>query len=145
MSLGLAFTGMQVFSLAAGPVQAPGHALDAKHFKHVKHLDQAQPAASKRLLVHNLFAMEAISIAEAHGVPTLALSPCLVPQVAPADLQCRFERKYPALHAALTRPGKTLRYSESGAAVKNSLFCEDSIRPAAHSACLHRDSLAPGV
>lgn len=62
-------------------------------------------AVSKRLLVHNLFAMEVVSIAEALGVPSLALSPCLVPQAAPASLQRQLKRAHPALHAALTRPG----------------------------------------
>lgn len=70
--------------------------------------------------MHNLFAMEAISIAEAHGVPTLALSPCLVPQVAPASLQRRFQRRHPALCAALARPGAPLRFPESGAAADDS-------------------------
>ena len=55
--------------------------------------------------MHNLFAMEAVSIAEALGVPSLAVSACLVPQAAPASLQRRFRRAHPALHAALTRPG----------------------------------------
>ena len=95
--------------------------------------------------MHNLFAMEAISIAEAHGVPTLALSPCLVPQVAPASLQRRFKRKHPALCAALTRPGAPLRFSESGAAADDSLLRKDSKRPAAHSACWHADGLFPAV
>ena len=58
--------------------------------------------------MHNLFAMEAFSIAEALGVPSLAVSSCLVPQVAPASLQRRFSRAHPALHAALTRPGACL-------------------------------------
>ncbi|CAK0762025.1 hypothetical protein CVIRNUC_002916 [Coccomyxa viridis] len=65
--------------------------------------EEAQPGR-RRLLVHNLFAMEAFSIAEALGVPSLAVSACLVPQAAPASLQRRFRRVHPALHAALTRP-----------------------------------------
>ena len=58
--------------------------------------------------MHNLFAMEAVSIAEALGVPSLAVSACLVPQAAPPSLQRRFSRANPALHAALTRPGACL-------------------------------------
>ena len=58
--------------------------------------------------MHNLFAMEAVSIAEALGVPSLAVSACLVPQAAPASLQRRFRRAHPVLHAALTRPGACL-------------------------------------
>ena len=55
--------------------------------------------------MHNLFAMEAISIAEALGVPSLALSPCLVPQAPPASLKRQFKREHAALFAALNRPG----------------------------------------
>ena len=95
--------------------------------------------------MHNLFAMEAISIADAHGVPALALSPCLVPSVAPASLQRRFKRKHPALCAALTRPGAPSRFPESGAAADDSLLCKVSERPAAHSACLHAAILSPAV
>ncbi|CAL5219615.1 g1485 [Coccomyxa viridis] len=58
----------------------------------------------KRLLVHNLFAMEAFSIAEALGVPSLALSPCLVPQTPPASLERQFKREHAALYASLNRP-----------------------------------------
>ena len=94
--------------------------------------------------MHNLFAMEAISIAEAHGVPTLALSPCLVPQVAPASLQRRFQRKHPALSAALARPGAPLRFPESGDS-DDSLLRKDSKRPAAHPACWRADGLSPAV
>ena len=95
--------------------------------------------------MHNLFAMEAISIAEAHGVPTLALSPCLVPQVAPASLQRRFKRKHPAVYAALTRPGAPSRFSDTDAAANDSLLCKDSEMPAAHSAYLHAAVLSPAV
>lgn len=55
--------------------------------------------------MHNLFAMEAFSIAEALGVPSLALSPCLVPQTPPASLERQFKREHAALYASLNRPG----------------------------------------
>ncbi len=74
-------------------------------------VSQDAEGAGKRLLVHNLFAMEAISIAEALGVPSMALSPCLVPQVAPASLQRHFKREHSALYAALTMPGMSLQIS----------------------------------
>ena len=79
-------------------------------------VSQDAEGAGKRLLVHNLFAMEAISIAEALGVPSLALSPCLVPQVAPASLQRHFKREHAALYAALTIPGVSLQISSPSAA-----------------------------
>ena len=62
--------------------------------------------------MHNLFAMEAISIAEALGVPSLALSPCLVPQAPPASFERHFKREHPALYAALTRPGAAHPHSK---------------------------------
>lgn len=61
--------------------------------------------------MHNLFAMEAVSIAEALGVPSLAMSPCLVPQAPPASLARLFQQEHAALHAALTRPGASQPHS----------------------------------
>ena len=76
-------------------------------------LDEAG-GSGKRLLVHNLFAMEAISIAEALGVPSLALSPCLVPQAPPASLERQFKREHAALYIALTKPGASNPHSRDG-------------------------------
>ena len=74
--------------------------------------------------MHNLFAMEAFSIAEALGVPSLAVSACLVPQAAPASLQRRFRRVHPALHAALTRPGACLSIASASDASASELMPE---------------------
>ncbi|KAK9835230.1 hypothetical protein WJX81_007555 [Elliptochloris bilobata] len=80
--------------------------LDAVGQSSCTRLQAAQPPGNSpegppRLLVHNLFALEAHHIAQALAVPSLAASPCLVPYAAPAALPTRLARDHPALHAAL--------------------------------------------
>eukprot|EP00884_Botryococcus_braunii_P016309 jgi/Botrbrau1/3361/Bobra.0337s0002.1 len=63
--------------------------------------DKFGPEEPRRLVIHNLFALEAFHIAEFLGVPSLAASPCLVPYGAPASFKSRFSASYPDLYAAL--------------------------------------------
>jgi hypothetical protein len=62
--------------------------------------DTAQPIR-RRLFVFNLFALEGLSIAEALGCASLAVSPCLVPYAPPRQLQRRFATALPDLFIRL--------------------------------------------
>lgn len=64
--------------------------------------------ASCQLLIFNLFSLEVFHIAEAMGVPCLAVSPCLVPYSCPAGFCQRFVQQQPELFAAFQQapPGK---------------------------------------
>ena len=59
-----------------------------------------------RMVVHNLFALEGFHIAEALGLPSLALSACLVPYGPPAGFETRFRWAFPELSHALHSPGE---------------------------------------
>ena len=58
-----------------------------------------QPGA--RLIVHNLFALEAFHIAEALGIPSLTCSPCLIPYPAPATFEQHLRNMHPELYNLL--------------------------------------------
>ena len=73
-----------------------------------------------RLIVHNLFALEGFHIAQALGVPSLALSACLVPYGPPADFEARFRWAFPELYLALHSPGEQqVHYRPSSPALLN--------------------------
>lgn len=63
------------------------------------------PGGGRRLVVFNLFALEAFSIAEALGVPCVAAHPYPPPAAPPASFERRLAAAYPALHAALRAAG----------------------------------------
>ena len=65
-----------------------------------------QQHVCRRLVVHNLFALEAYHIAEALGVPSTAISACVVPYPPPAEFEARFRWAFPGLFLALQNPGK---------------------------------------
>lgn len=56
------------------------------------------------LLVFNLFALEALHIAECLCVPCLAASPCLVPYTFPSSFPRRFRKAWPDLYSRLQTP-----------------------------------------
>jgi len=60
--------------------------------------------AQHRLIVHNLFALEAFHIAEAFNLPSVAVSACL-PYPPPASFQARFQAAYPQLYKKLEQQG----------------------------------------
>lgn len=70
--------------------------------------DTKQP--TRALIVFNLFALEGFHLAEALGVPCLAVSPCLVPYSPPAAFARRFKKSSAALYQALQEaaPGTDL-------------------------------------
>ena len=57
--------------------------------------------APKCFIIFNLFALEGFHVAEALGLPCMALSPCLVPYTPPASFARRLKKTSPALHQAL--------------------------------------------
>ncbi|KAI8462850.1 MAG: hypothetical protein J3K34DRAFT_527448 [Monoraphidium minutum] len=57
--------------------------------------------APRRLLVFNLFCLEAFHIAEALALPCAAAHPYLIPYSCPAAFERRFASAHPALHAVL--------------------------------------------
>ena len=57
--------------------------------------------AFKGFIIFNLFALEGFHVAEALGLPCMALSPCLVPYTPPASFERRFKKSSPALYQAL--------------------------------------------
>jgi hypothetical protein len=63
-------------------------------------------AKQSRVIVHNLFALEALHIAEALGVESVAVSPCLVPYAAPTSFEARFIEAFPRLYRRLQHEGK---------------------------------------
>ncbi len=99
--------------------------------------------------MHNLFAMEAISIAEALGVPSLALSPCLVPQAPPASLERQLKRQHPALYAALTRPGASHPHSTEAvcrrSASKLRVWVDEDAAGSRRPACFPQDCTCVSV
>ena len=70
--------------------------------------DHARQRVCRRVIVHNLFALEGYHIAEALGVPSVAVSACLVPYPPPADFEARFRWAFPGLYLALQSPGTHL-------------------------------------
>lgn len=61
--------------------------------------DTKQPM--RALIIFNLFALEGFHLAEALGVPCLAISPCLVPYSPPASFARRFRKSSATLYQAL--------------------------------------------
>ena len=96
--------------------QALGLALQKQRGRPVSQPEQPAPCASQqandaqRVVVHNLFALEGYHIAEALGVPSIAVSACLVPYPPPADFEARFRRAFPGLFLGLQNPGMFLNY-----------------------------------
>ncbi len=64
-------------------------------------------ATARKLIVHNLFALEAFHIAEALRVPSLVVSACL-PYPPPVSFQARLKAAYPRLWDALQHKGGLL-------------------------------------
>lgn len=64
------------------------------------------PGVQDCAIVHNLFALEAFHIAEALGVPSVAVSPCLVPYPPPASFRARFKASFPDLYTRLQHAGR---------------------------------------
>ena len=51
------------------------------------------------MIIFNLFSLGAWHIAESVGVPTIVISPCLIPYGHPASFPADFASIYPQLHA----------------------------------------------
>ena len=65
----------------------------------------AQPgkeqALQRAVIIFNLFALETLHVAEALGVPCIAISPCLVPYSCPSSFSQRFQKAWPTLYDSL--------------------------------------------
>ncbi|KAL1521240.1 hypothetical protein AB1Y20_020912 [Prymnesium parvum] len=61
-------------------------------------------AAPPQLLVFNLFSLGAWHVAQRFALPSLALSPCLVPYEPPLSFASAFAERHPALYARLQEP-----------------------------------------
>lgn len=80
-------------------VQCPGHPNPVQ-----LGTQEQDTAAQHRLIVHNLFALEAFHIAEAFNLPSVAVSACL-PYPPPASFQARFQAAYPQLYDKVEQQG----------------------------------------
>lgn len=74
---------------------------------HAEGSDTTQPQhCMPMFLVFNLFALEALHIADCLCVPCLAVSPCLVPYTFPTSFPGRFRKTWPDLYTRLQTPSK---------------------------------------
>ena len=73
---------------------------------HAELTETGQTHCLPMFLIFNLFALEALHIAECLCVPCLALSPCLVPYTFPTSFPRRFKKAWPGMYDTLHSPSE---------------------------------------